>query len=103
LDYWGEYASFVFIVLGFIFAVSARSAGVLYLLAFLFGGMSGRWWWKFKKNPRVAPAIIIIGFLIGFVVGSFYGSRQIVVIAFALGMGTSYLLHDKGIIHSAEY
>ena len=102
-EYWAEYISFILMALGFIIALTARSATVLYLVALLFGGISGRWWWKFKGNPRAAPAVIIFGFLVGYLLGSFYGSRKVVLILFAVGMAISYILHDKGIIHSAEY
>ena len=102
-DYWAEYMAFILLILGFVLAVLARSATVLYITALLFGGIAGRWWWKFKGNPRVVPAVIIFGFLVGYLLGSFYGSRKVVLVLFAVGMGITYILHDRGIIHSAEY
>ena len=102
-DYWAEYASFAFLVIGFIFAASAGSAVILYVIALLFGGLFGRWWFRFKTGLKVPVVIIILGFLIGYVLGSFYGSRKVIVVLFLIGMVVSYVLHDKKIIHSTEY
>ena len=47
--------------------------------------------------------IIIIGFLIGFIIGTYYGSRQIVFILFVLGILFSYHLHNKGYIRDVTF
>lgn len=103
IDYWAEYVSFAFLAIGFVFAVMAGSAVILYVVAILFGGMFGRWWWKFKASLKVPVVVIIMGFLIGYIIGSFYGSRKVVLVLFLAGMVASYVLHERKIIHSAEY
>ena len=103
MDNWAEFFAFVILIIGFFIAISAGSAVILYIISILFGAAFGRWWYKFKKRLKVPAVIIILGALIGLTLGSFYGSRDIVVILFILGFVGSYHLHDRKIIHSAEY
>ena len=103
MDNWAEFFAFVVLILGFLFAISAGSAVILYIIALLFGSAFGRWWFRFKTNLKVPAAIISLGALIGITLGSFYGRRDVVVILFVLGYVGSYYLHDRKILHSAEY
>lgn len=103
MDNWAEFFALVLLIIGFFIAISAGSAVVLYIISFLFGAAFGRWWYKFKKKLKVPAAIITLGALIGLALGSFYGSRDMVVILFILGFVGSYHLHDRKIIHSTEY
>jgi hypothetical protein len=102
-EYWAEYMAFIFLAIGFVAAASAGSAVIIYSVAFIFGAFFGRWWWKFRNDLRVHAVVVILGFVVGYVLGSFYGSRKVIVILFLIGMVVSYVLHDKKIIHSAEY
>lgn len=103
MDNWAEFFAFVLLVIGFIIASSAGSAVILYIVSLLFGGAFGRWWYRFKKKLKVPIVVIIIGALVGLTLGSFYGDRRVVVVLFIVGFAISYYLHDKKIIHSAEY
>jgi hypothetical protein len=103
MDNWPEWFALVLLVIGFIIGVSAGSAVVLYLVSLLFGGIFGRWWFRFKKKMKVPAVIITIGALVGLTLGSFYGSREIVILLFVVGFIVSFYLHERKIIHSAEY
>ena len=103
MDNWAEFFALVLLIIGFIIAVSAGSAVVLYIISMLFGAAFGRWWYRFRKKLKVPAAIITIGALIGLTLGSFYGSREVVIILFILGFIASYYLHEQKIIYSAEY
>ncbi len=103
LDNWAEFFAFVLLIIGFIIGVSAGSAVVLYIVSVLFGGAFGRWRYRFKKKLKVPAAIITIGALIGLTLGSFYGDRSVVIMLFVAGFIGSYYLHERKIIHSAEY
>jgi len=103
MDNWAEFFSFILLIVGFVIAISAGSAMVLYIISVLFGAAFGRWWFRFKNKLKVPAAVIIIGALIGLTLGSFYGSREVVLILFVLGFAGSYYLHEQKIIHSAEY
>jgi hypothetical protein len=103
MDNWAEFFALVILVVGFVIAVSAGSAVILYIVSLLFGAGFGRWWYRFKKKLKVPAAVISIGALIGLTLGSFYGDRRVVIILFAVGFAASYYLHEQKILHSAEY
>lgn len=103
MDNWPEFFAFVLLVIGFIIGISAGSAVILYIIALLFGAAFGRWWFRFRKKMKVPATIITVGALIGLTLGSFYGDRRIVILLFAAGFAASYYLHERKIIHSAEY
>lgn len=103
MDNWAEFFGFVLLVIGFIIGISAGSAVILYIISTLFGMAFGRWWFRFKKKLKVPATIITIGALIGLTLGSFYGDRKIVILIFVLGFAASYYLHERKILHSAEY
>ena len=103
MDNWPEWFALILLIIGFIIAVSAGSAVILYIISILFGSIFGRWMYRFRKKLKVPAVLITIGALIGLTIGSFYGSREIVILLFVVGYTVSYYLHERKIIHSAEY
>ena len=103
MDNWAEFFAFVVLVIGFIIGISAGSAVIVYLISVFFGAAFGRWWFRFKKKLKVPAAIITIGALIGLTLGSYYGDRKVIILLFIVGFVVSYYLHDRKIVHSAEY
>jgi len=97
---WAEFFFFVIMIMGFIVALWATSfsAVISYIVVFLSGMIGGRLLYERKKKLIFPYYIIIVGFLIGYVIGTFYGSRQIIVVLFILGILLSYHLHNKGYI-----
>ena len=95
---WAEFFFFVLMIIGFIIAIIAPSAVISYLVVFLSGMIGGRLLYERKKKLSFPYYIIIIGFMIGYVIGTYYGSRKVVIILFVLGILLSYYLHNKGYI-----
>lgn len=102
MDNWAEFIGFIFLIIGFIIAISAGSAFIVYIISVLYGSAFGRWWYRFKGKLKAAVAVVILGGLIGLTLGSVYGRREIVILLFILGFIASYQLHERKIIHSAE-
>jgi len=102
---WAEFFFFVVMSIGLIFALWATSfsAVISYIVVFLSGMIGGRLWYDRKKKLTFPYYIIIIGFLIGYVAGTYYGSRKVVIILFIFGVLFSYHLHNKGYIRDAPY
>jgi len=103
MDNWAEFFAFIILIIGFIIAVSAGSAVILYIISIIFGGAFGRWWFRFRKKLKVPAAVITIGALLGITLGAVYGDRRVVILLFIIGFAASYYLHERKIIHSAEY
>jgi hypothetical protein len=100
---WAEFFFFVLMIIGFIIAIIAPSAVISYLVVFLSGMIGGRLLYERKKKLSFPYYIIIIGFMIGYVIGTYYGSRKVVIILFVLGILLSYYLHNKGYIRDVPY
>ena len=100
---WAEFFFFVLMVIGFIIALIAPSAVISYIVVFLSGMIGGRLLYERKKKLTFPYYIIITGFLIGFVLGSRYGSRKVVIVLFVLGILLSYHLHNKGYIKDITF
>ena len=102
---WAEFFFFVLMIIGFIVAVWATSfsAFISYIVVFLSGMIGGRLLYDRKKKLTFPYYIIIIGFIIGYVIGTYYGSRKVVIILFVLGLLFSYHLHNKGYIRDVAF
>ena len=99
---WPEIISFILLVIGFFVAIFADSAVIAYTLILLAGFMGGRIWFRIKLNMKVPWSIILMGFLVGFLLGSRYGDPKAIVLFYIFGIVISYYLHDTGIIKSLE-
>ena len=100
---WVELFFFVLMVIGIIIAVSAPSAVISYTVIFLSGFMAGRILYFRKKKLKAAYYILIIAFLIGYLLGSYYGSRKIIIILFFIGALLSYYLFEKGVFRDLPF
>ncbi len=100
---WVELVAFILLVIGFFLAVASGSAVISYFIAFFCGAMGGRIWYTTKTDTRLAWSIILIGFLIGFVLGSDYGSKGVIILSYTFGFLLGYYLHKEGYIKSAAY
>jgi len=92
---WVEYAFLVLLVLGFILAASAGSAVITYITIILIGILAARSIFKRKKGFKFPAFVILIGFLIGYIIGSFYGSRKLILVLFVAGYIFSYYIHYR--------
>jgi len=100
LKSWAEFFFIVVLVIGFLISVRMGSAVMSYFTITLCGMMAGRIAYEQKNKIKMPYYIIMIGFLIGYLLGSFYGHTIVIVILFLLGAILSYNLHDKHIIKS---
>ncbi len=95
---WVEILAFILLVLGFFMATSLSSAVVSYFIILLCGATSGRVLFKLKKTLKFPWMLITVGFLIGFVFGSFYGNRIVIAVLYVIGIIGSYYAHEKKFI-----
>ena len=100
---WAEILGLFLLVVGFIIAVMLGSAVMLYLTIFVSGMLFGRFWYKIRNTLKFPWFMVILFFLFGFIMGSLYGSKIVIVMLFLFGMVVSYYLHDRKFIHSEEY
>lgn len=94
---------FVTLVAGFIIALLSGSAVVSYVMIFICGLMSGRLILERHEKLVFPYYLIIIGFLIGFVVGTPWGQSEVIVILYILGILLGYEVIHRGFLHDIRY
>ncbi|MBL7055084.1 hypothetical protein ISS05_04975 [Candidatus Woesearchaeota archaeon] len=100
---WAEFFFFVLIITGIIIALSTPSAIISYFVIFLSGIFAGRLLYFRKKKLKVAYYIVIAGFLIGYLLGSYYGNRKIIIVLFFIGAVLSYYMFDKNVLKDLPF
>ena len=95
---WAEVIAVFFLILGFVISVLLHNAIFTFLSVIVAGLLAGRiYYLKRLLEPTFPFILIILGFFIGYLLGSFWASRLWVVIFFVVSFGLSYYLHLKGI------
>ncbi len=93
---WVEAASLALLAVGFILSVFMLNAVLSFISVFLAGAVAARIYYiKRYKEPILPFILMIIGFLLGYWVGSFWTNRLATLFFFAAGFGLSYYLHLK--------
>ena len=100
-EQWAEVFTLAFIALGFILALLLRSPALSYLSVFIAGFLAARTYYlKRFKEPILPFILIIVGFLVGYLIGSVWVLRFWVLFFFGVGFALSYYLHLKQILVS---
>src|SRR3989338_1649727 len=99
--HWPELFALFFTLLGFVISVVITQPGLSYFAVFVSGLLAGRLYYIQRyKQPILPSVLIILGFLVGYVAGSFWVSRFWTIVFFLSGFALSYYMHVKGIIVS---
>lgn len=100
---WMEFFFLVLIVIGILIALASPSLFISYFIAFLSGMFAGRLIYERKNKVQFPYIVIIAGFVIGYLIGIYYGSRGIAIILFIVGAILSYKLYDKKILKDIRF
>jgi len=100
---WMEFFFLVLMVIGILIALSARSAVISYAIIFLAGMFAGRLIYERKNRIQLPYFMIIAGFVIGYLIGVYYGSRRVIIVLFVIGAITSYKLYDRKILRDVRF
>lgn len=98
-----EFFFLVLMVIGILIALSARSAVISYAIIFLAGMFAGRLIYERKNRIQLPYFMIIAGFVIGYLIGVYYGSRRVIIVLFVIGAITSYKLYDRKILRDVRF
>jgi len=98
-DQWPELIAVFLLVLGFLFSISMPNPFYTYIVIFIAGLFAGRYFFsKIGKQMLFPFFLIIIGFLLGYTMGSISADRRVVLILFALAWYISHKAHKEGIV-----
>ena len=100
---WMELFFFILMVIGILIAFTAPSAVISYAIIFLSGIFAGRLIYERKNKMQFPYFMVITGFVIGYLIGTYYGSRRIVIALFVIGAILSYKLYDKKILKDTRF
>ena len=98
---WAEMFFVLLIIIGFIISITIRNSFLSYIVIICAGLMGGRLIAKkIKKQPLFPYFLIVLGFLVGFLLGSFTIeiNRILLIVLFVIGGIASYYIHKKGYI-----
>lgn len=98
-----EFFFFVLMIIGVLVALSAPSAIISYAIIFVSGIFAGRLIYERKNKIQLPYLMIIAGFVIGYLVGVYYGSRRIAIALFVAGAILGYKLYDKKILKDTRF
>ncbi|MBI5393106.1 hypothetical protein HZA96_04505 [Candidatus Woesearchaeota archaeon] len=94
-EQWPEMFSLFLLVVGFVVALFSKSAAVTYIMITVCGLVSGRMLFFRKYRMKMLFFMVTIGFLIGFVLGSFYGATRYIIVFYIIGNYAGYFLHKE--------
>ena len=100
---WMEFWFFVLMVIGVFAALVSPSAVISYLISFIAGVFAGRLIYERKSNIKFPYLMVITGFIVGYIIGVYYGSRTVVILLFVIGAILSYKLYDKKILRDTRF
>ena len=98
---WAEMFFILLIIIGFIISIVIRNAVLSYIVIIAVGLMAGRLiGLRIRKKPLFPYFLIVLGFLIGFLLGTFTinVNRILLIIVFIIAGVASYYIHKKGYI-----
>ncbi|MBS3166013.1 hypothetical protein J4444_02730 [Candidatus Woesearchaeota archaeon] len=96
---WVETVVLGLAALGFIISLLIQSVILSYLTIILSGFVAGRIFYIKRFSQPILPFILmIVGFLLGYILGSFWTSRFWIMVFFAVSFYASYELHLKKIL-----
>jgi len=98
LTSWAEMYTILAAVLGFFLALSIKTPNLNYIVLFVAGFLGGRLMFQNKKSAPFPYFMITFGFFVGYILGSYYVSRKLLVFFAIVGVVASYYFHDKGYI-----
>ncbi|MEK6984305.1 MAG: hypothetical protein AABX33_07060 [Nanoarchaeota archaeon] len=98
-----EFFFFIVMILGIITALSAPSAFISYIIIFLAGMIAGRLIYERKRKIKLPYIMIIAGFLIGYLIGVYYGNVWIIIILFIIGGILSFRLYNNKILRDVRF
>ena len=101
--HWMEFFFVILMVLGLLVALASPSAVIIYFIIFFIGIFAGRLIYERKNNIQLPYFLIIAGFVVGYLIGVYYGDRRLMIILFVLGSIISYKLYDKKILKDIRF
>jgi 4-hydroxybenzoate polyprenyltransferase len=93
---WAEYFAVMLMIIGFAVSLAIESMWLNFTVVFIAGVMAGRLFYGRRRTTKFTHYLIVIGFLVGYLIGSYAYSKIAIAIIFVGAAILSYYLHSKG-------
>lgn len=100
---WPEALALTLLVLGFLIALVTSSVIVQYLIIILAGLVFGRQLHRWKPFKKSSLFLIMLGFLLGYMLGSVYANRKILLVLFFIGLWAGWYFEKKKYFRTATF
>ena len=100
---WMEFFFLVLMIIGVFIALTAPSAMISYFIMFISGMFAGRLMYERQHKIGLPYLIIIAGFVIGYLLGAYYGNKGILISLFIIGALITYKLYEKKVLRDIQY
>jgi hypothetical protein len=95
---WAEMYTIFLGVIGFILALSIKSPMFSYIVIILSGFMCGRLLYQQRRTHQFPSYMIVFGLLLGYIIGSHYTNRKMLLFIAVIAMVASYYSHSRDMI-----
>lgn len=100
---WPESLALLLLILGFLVAMLSTSFLLQYTIIILAGLVFGRQLHRWKPHKKSSLFIIMLGFLLGYMLGSVYANRKILVAFFGIGVWAGWYIDKKKYLQTAAF
>src|SRR3989344_5295063 len=90
-------------IIGIFVAVIVPSGVMSYIIMLIFGAFTGRIMVKIHHKEHMPYILMLGGFVIGYLLGVYYGSRIIALLFFIAGVFAGHYLYKKGILKDSNF
>lgn len=97
---WMEVFFVIVMLIGIMIAIVVPSNFVSYMTITASGVAAGKIIYDRKNKVRFPYILIIIGFIVGYMVGAYNASRQLILLLFVLSALVSYHVLEKELLHN---
>lgn len=98
-----ETTALVLLIAGFIIAVLARSTFFQLAIIILAGLAFGRLLYRWKPHRKTSLVLIMLGFLLGYLMGSAGSNHKILVVLFGLSVWGGWALERKNLLPTVSF
>ena len=97
---WAEIFTVILLIIGFLLAVLIRNPSSNYLIITMCGLAIGRTLFKHRRAGVFPFYLISLGFIVGYVIGSFFSEAKtlVIIVLFLFSAVLSYYIHRNGYI-----
>ena len=100
---WMEFSTIIIMLFGMFVAVVAPSAIISYIIIFICGLFAGRLIYHIQSRAMLPYLMTIVGFVLGFLIGVYYGNRLVAFIFFLLGAFLGFMAYRNHLLKDANF